>query len=72
VLVPGERLLRPGAVTLLALSLCWSALGRAEDATRCTPVARIVSLQGTLQLQRAGQGGASYVCAQARHAFVRK
>ena len=60
-LVPGGRLLRPGAVTLLALSLCWSALGRAEDATGCTPVARIVSLQGTLQLQRAGQGGASYV-----------
>jgi hypothetical protein len=48
---------------LLASILCgWSAIGQAaDDAPPCPPVARIVSIQGTLQLQRAGQSASSYV-----------
>jgi tetratricopeptide (TPR) repeat protein len=46
-----------------AIALCawlWSAHAVAESAG-CAPVARIVSIQGTLQVQRAGQAGWSYV-----------
>jgi len=51
---------------LLGLLLCvlcgWSVFGHADDdAPVCTPVARIVSMQGTLQIQRAGQSRPSYV-----------
>jgi hypothetical protein len=43
------------------LILCgWSLLAHAaEDLAGCQPVARVVSLYGTLQLQRAGRGAAS-------------
>jgi tetratricopeptide (TPR) repeat protein len=49
-------------VALVSVLCGWSVLGQAaEEAPGCAPVARIVSIQGTLQLQRAGQSGASYV-----------
>jgi tetratricopeptide (TPR) repeat protein len=46
-----------GLFALLASILCgWSAVGQAaDDAPACAPVARIVSLTGSVQLQRAGQ-----------------
>jgi tetratricopeptide (TPR) repeat protein len=41
---------------------CWSLAGLAQERTPgCAPVARVVSLQGTLQLQRVGQSAASSV-----------
>ena len=59
-LVPGERWLRLGLLALLASILCsWSAIGQAADeAPACAPVARIVSIQGSVQLQRSGQSAA--------------
>src|SRR6185436_18415753 len=46
-----------GLFALLASILCgWSAVGQAaDDAPACAPVARIVSITGSVQLQRAGQ-----------------
>lgn len=60
-LVPGGRWLGPGLSVFLASILCsWSVTGTAADgAGGCTPVARVVSITGSAQLQRTGQAAAS-------------
>src|SRR5690349_17375956 len=64
VLIPGGRWwLGPGLLAFLAGILCsWSATGRAADeAGGCAPVARVVSLTGSVQLRRAGQNALASV-----------
>jgi hypothetical protein len=46
---------------LACLPCAWSAGAHAAGTAECTTVARIVSIQGTLQVRRAGQSGWSYI-----------
>lgn len=59
---PVSYWLSPPAILMAALAcVCGHAKPAGAQSAECTPIARIVSIQGTLQIRRARQGGWSYV-----------